>query len=343
MCSLLLAIALLACGGSPEPAVTLRVEDRAADEPPVVGSGFHPPNEAVRTAAIGPRDQLEPGLRRAFDEAVGYVPIAPPGPDEWLANHDERGQTFEQYLRSGANLPDEQRDRIYVLPIGAFASEFVVGADGAVLVPSPPLSQLEDFAERYFQMPVEVLPTVYVEDLQVTSRNHFGRRQLLATDILRELSHRLPDDAYSLVAVTMEDLYPAESWNFVFGYASLNHRVGVYSFARYDPAFFGHERGPKTRTLILRRGVKVMAHEIGHMFGIEHCTHYTCVMNGTNHLEESDKKPLHLCPVCLRKLHHAVGFEPAARYRELGQFYEEVGFGADETWIERRLEHLAGS
>jgi archaemetzincin len=33
----------------------------------------------------------------------------------------------------------------------------------------------------------------------------------------------------------MEDLYPEPSWNFVFGQASLNERVGVYSFARYGP------------------------------------------------------------------------------------------------------------
>jgi hypothetical protein len=31
-------------------------------------------------------------------------------------------------------------------------------------------------------------------------------------------------------------------FNFVFGQASLNDRVGVYSFARYDPAFYGYTR-----------------------------------------------------------------------------------------------------
>jgi archaemetzincin len=138
----------------------------------------------------------------------------------------------------------------------------------------------------------------------------------------------------------MEDLYPAESWNFVFGYASLSERVGVYSFARYDPAFHGQPRGPKTNKLILRRGLKVMAHELGHMFGLEHCTYYSCVMNGTNHLEESDQKPLSLCPVCLRKLHHSIGFDPAERYRKLGSFYQEVGFEADVGWTERRIKYI---
>ena len=38
------------------------------------------------------------------------------------------------------------------------------------------------------------------------------------------------------------------------------------------------------------------------MFGISHCVHFHCRMNGSDSLEESDRSPMHLCPVCLRKL-----------------------------------------
>ncbi len=48
------------------------------------------------------------------------------------------------------------------------------------------------------------------------------------------------------------------------------------------------------------------------MFGIGHCIYYHCLINGSNDLEKSDACPLYLCPVDLRKLHHAVGFEPNA-------------------------------
>ena len=34
-----------------------------------------------------------------------------------------------------------------------------------------------------------------------------------------------------------------------------------------------------------------MTHEIGHMFGIKHCVHFNCLMNGSNHEEENDSKP----------------------------------------------------
>ena len=47
----------------------------------------------------------------------------------------------------------------------------------------------------------------------------------------------VPKDAYCMLSVTMEDLYPRESWNFVFGLANFSSRTGVFSFVRYDPVF----------------------------------------------------------------------------------------------------------
>ncbi len=52
-----------------------------------------------------------------------------------------------------------------------------------------------------------------------------------------------------------------------------------------------------------------MAHEIGHLFGIKHCIFNNCLMNGSNSLEEASSKSFHYCPVCLRKLHIALGFD----------------------------------
>ena len=64
----------------------------------------------------------------------------------------------------------------------------------------------------------------------------------ISTDVLNFLRTKLPSDAFCILAVTMEDLYPDPTWNFVFGQASLTERIGVYSFARYDPAFYGEKR-----------------------------------------------------------------------------------------------------
>jgi archaemetzincin len=53
------------------------------------------------------------------------------------------------------------------------------------------------------------------------------------------------------------------------------------------------------------------------MCGIHHCIHFSCLMNGSNHLKELDSQPLHLCPVCLRKLQSSAGCDVVARYEKL--------------------------
>jgi archaemetzincin len=154
------------------------------------------------------------------------------------------------------------------------------------------------------------------------------------------LTKQLPDDAYAMLGITMIDLYPDPKWNFVFGQASLRERVGVYSFARYDPRFYDEERASDWEALMLRRSLKVLAHETGHMFGIQHCTVYSCLMNGSNHLEEADAQPLHLCPVDLRKLHWSVGFDVVDRYKRLRDFYKDVGFEDEVRWLDQRIAFL---
>jgi archaemetzincin len=74
--------------------------------------------------------------------------------------------------------------------------------------------------------------------------------------------------------------------------------------------------------------------------GLTHCIYFNCLMNGSNHLAESDRRPLHLCPVCLRKLQFSVEFGVAQRYEALTPFYRHVGFDDEARWIARRLERI---
>jgi predicted Zn-dependent protease len=39
------------------------------------------------------------------------------------------------------------------------------------------------------------------------------------------------------IGVTMEDIYSEPNDNFVYGCASMQDRIGIYSFARLDPLF----------------------------------------------------------------------------------------------------------
>jgi len=94
----------------------------------------------------------------------------------------------------------------------------------------------------------------------------------------------------------------------VFGIASIKDRTGVFSFARYDENFYADTGKETDPDLLFYRSCKVMLHEIGHMFGIRHCIYFDCYMNGSNNLEENDKRTFNACPCCIRKLQHNIGF-----------------------------------
>jgi archaemetzincin len=81
-----------------------------------------------------------------------------------------------------------------------------------------------------------------------------------------------------------------------------------------------------------------MCHEICHMFGLKHCVFYECLMNGSNHLEESDRRPVFLCPVCLRKIQFACMFDVEDRYRQMADFWSSHGLTKDVEWLQTRLQ-----
>jgi len=151
-----------------------------------------------------------------------------------------------------------------------------------------------------------------------------------------------PDDAIGVLGVTAADLYPGEGWNYVFGQASLSQRVGVYSVIRYFPGFWGEPDTAAAQTWALRRTCKVFVHEAGHMLGMLHCTEYQCVMNGSNSLDESDRRPLFLCPWDLHKLEHAIGIDVVARYEALRGFCDANGLSDEVRWLDRRLATVRG-
>ena len=292
-------------------------------------------NERVEIErAIGPTDGLPDELKRAFALTNEFTILPPPEPGDWLEVYPEEGQTFEEFVESRPNMPTKQRCVIYVLPLG----EFDKGE-------SPSMKTLAAFTQMYFAMNVQILEGVSLEDIDPTDRvnRYTGKRQLYTPDILGYLIQNLPDDAYCLIALTMIDLYPDPQWNYVFGSALLRERVGVFSFARYDPAFFGEERPNDYSALILERSMKVMSHEIGHMFGLKHCTFLLCNMNGSNSLRETDRAPLHLCPVCLRKLAYVTGLDVVDRYHNLADFYEEINFAEEAQWVWHRLDTITSS
>jgi archaemetzincin len=299
----------------------------------VFAINFKPPGSDERLRAIGPTEGLSETIRKALDAADDFEAVPVPKPGDWLAEHYEAGQTFNQFVDSKAAQPGKIHSKIYLQPLGELPKSQI-----------PLLEKLREYAAAYFAMEVKVLPSLAISDNNLTTRinPYTGNRQILTSDVLARLKKHIPSDAFCVLAITMEDLYPEPSWNFVFGQASLGERVGVYSFARYDPAFYGEKRGKDYEKVLLKRSCKVLVHETAHMFGLQHCIYFKCVLNGSNHLKESDSRPMHLCPVCIRKLQYSIGFDVVARYIKLLQFYKKAGFDGEAQWMVKRLKRILG-
>lgn len=119
------------------------------------------------------------------------------------------------------------------------------------------------------------------------------RKQYLAYSFLEELS-KLNINAYKILGVTNVDLY-APSLNYVFGQAKLGGREGVISLARLDNSFYGFS---ECLSVLKHRALKEAVHELGHCFGLEHCTNSNCVMYFSNSLKDTDNKDYNFCYLC---------------------------------------------
>jgi archaemetzincin len=286
------------------------------DGPTHVGWPFAPPR-------VGPDPDAV--FAWAFDTGA-FEPLPPPQRGDWLAEHEEPGQDVVQFLADEPNVPKAPRDAIVIQPIG----------EGDVFAGMlPGAEEIVDYLECFFGLRTVLRDPIGIDPKQLGVRHHQGHLQWNATDINEALREILPAHAYCCIGVTKVDLFPEPEWNFVFGQANLTERVGVFSLARYDAAFFGLP--PSEPSLVRRRGLGVVAHEVGHMFGMQHCVHHKCLMNGSNNQDESDRTPLHVCAICLRKLHLLVGFDPKDRYTKLERFYREHELIAEAAWVAARL------
>jgi archaemetzincin len=273
--------------------------------------------------------------RRLYEDTSLFTFKLPPRPDDWLARFHEPGQTFAVYEARAPVHPTPQRGRLVLQPLGSFGSE-----DRALL------ASLREYMEAFFALPVEMRDELPLSPS--TQVRHRTRRDGARTWVQYEtgsimddvLKKRLPEDAVVYVGITNVDLYPGEDWNFVFGEARFDQRVGVYSVARMFETFEGRQDTASTRVRGLARSAAILSHETGHAFGIAHCTRFECVMNGTNSLDELDRQFAEPCPVCLRKLAWNIGLDPVERYRRLRDFYRREHVEALATWIDRRLEQL---
>lgn len=229
---------------------------------------------------------------------------------DWLYSRKEKGQTFDQYFRSKHIVPTADANIIYIRPIGNFNA-----------LQKRQIQLTNEYLEIYFQLKTKTLNPIANDVVPNSARRMSaeGHEQLLAGYLLNDiLKEEKPVNRIALMGLSELDLYPKPEWNYVFGLASYRDKVGVSSIYRLQDGKLTSENF----NLCLSRLLKISSHEIGHMFGLHHCTNANCVMNGTNSMDETDRHSIRLCSVCQRKLNSCISYDNKKRLTDLEKYFK---------------------
>jgi archaemetzincin len=123
---------------------------------------------------------------------------------------------------------------------------------------------------------------------------HKQKKQYHSTKILKRI-HKLGLTGYDrILGIADVDLYVPER-TFVFGEAVIKKRVAVISLTRLRQKFYDL---PEDFTLFRKRIIIEAVHELGHTYGLRHCTNNKCVMFLSKIVSDTDQKGAVLCSNC---------------------------------------------
>lgn len=191
------------------------------------------------------------------------------------------------------------------------------------------LALMRRFAEAAYNRPCKVAKPQELPSSAYDTR----RKQYRAGELLSLLKDLAPTGAAKVVGITEKDIFTRQM-NFIFGLADVRGKPCVVSTCRLHQSFWGE---PENDVLLYRRALKILYHELGHTFGMDHCDKIRCAMCYHNSLPELDVSYICFCPSCTRKLEKLVGRFPDDRDAKLAALLTEVGLPEDaKLYIERK-------
>lgn len=253
------------------------------------------------------------------------LPIPKDG--DWLKEHKESEQTFEQYIATKPVTISDKRKVIYLQPIGIFSS-----------MEEKMLKLTAEYTGYFFGLRTVLLELIAADHFpRDKKRTLFETEQLDASYIIQTiLPDKIPSDGIVIMGLTASDLYPYPDWNYVFGLASYSKRTAVTSMFRFEDYDFRDGN----YSLCLNRLIKTATHEIGHMFTLPHCVNAECLMNGANHLVELDGQRNALCSLCLAKLTWNLNFNTLKRMKKMISFCKKHQLDSDAVILQQQYEIL---
>jgi archaemetzincin len=138
------------------------------------------------------------------------------------------------------------------------------------------------------------------------------RNQYQSDHLLSWLQQTLqPLNNTKLLAVCAFDAYFG-NYNFCFGEAIIGGRVAAVYLGRLLPYSSKSDNNSdindyKLQTLFRDRLVKEAIHELGHTFGMRHCSLDSCIMYKSKTISDTDNKGREFCKICRGALANSIG------------------------------------
>jgi archaemetzincin len=139
------------------------------------------------------------------------------------------------------------------------------------------------------------------EILSIPTEAFESKRQQYRSDVILNKIRSLAAKEKSLdyvLGIVNVDIYVPEL-NFVFGEAECLGKAALISLWRLRPEFYG---ATPNMELFVERSTKEAVHELGHAWGLRHCSNPFCVMYFSNSIFETDRKQSLFCNKCHLKV-----------------------------------------
>jgi archaemetzincin len=158
------------------------------------------------------------------------------------------------------------------------------------IVPRPPIEYLQDHLGARFRARVEIGEEEEIPAAALDTR----RNQLKAQVVLQKLARSTGRGI--MLGVIDRDLY-VPGLNFVFGIAASGAAlVSLYRLHQALPL------GLEGQNRFLQRTLTEAVHELGHVYGLSHCSNQSCVMFFSNRMQDTDRKGSFFCDHCASRL-----------------------------------------
>ena len=225
---------------------------------------------------------LRPLLKRAFaSDSPDLQPIPNPGPRDWLASHHEPAQTFDGFLSLQPIRPTSTRRVIYLQPLGEFPPEA-----------SPSIAKLCDFGAAFFAMEAKRFPR--------PGSALRSPRVAILTPVTHKSSPAMCSISSSHVCPRMHSASWRSPWRTLTPVhrgisCSVRRRRGNGSALTASRATTLPSTASRRRVITERSccggAARCLRTRPRTSSGLRTAFTFTRVMNGSNHLEESDARP----------------------------------------------------